>query len=314
MKNMKTIKNLFLMLLVVTMLIGCSNKKDSKDVSSEGQKKVVTVTTSFLYDMVKELAGDKVDINLVIPAGDDPHLYVAKPDDLNKIKTADLVLYHGLHFEGKMSDVLEKMGKSVTENFTDDEIGVMEEDGENVIDPHFWFDISLYKKATENAAKYLVEILPEDEEFINSNLEKYLISLDDLSSWAKEEINKIPNESKYLITPHDAFNYFSRYFGMEVMAPQGVSTDSETSNKDIDRTVDFIVSHKIKSIFAESTTDPIRMEKLKEAASAKGFEVKVVSGEGHELFSDSLAPIGEDGDTYITMYKHNINLIVDNLK
>ncbi|EGL37373.1 hypothetical protein HMPREF9124_1692 [Oribacterium sp. oral taxon 108 str. F0425] len=117
-----------------------------------------------------------------------------------------------------------------------------------------------------------------------------------------------------MITPHDAFNYFSRRYGIEVVAPQGVSTDSEVANKDIDKTVDFIVKHKVKAIFAESTTDPARMEKLKEACRAKGFDVKVVSGEGNELFSDSLAPEGQSGDTYIDMYKHNIKLITENLK
>ena len=117
-----------------------------------------------------------------------------------------------------------------------------------------------------------------------------------------------------MITPHDAFNYFSRRYGVEVVAPQGVSTDSEVANKDIDKTVDFIVEHKVKAIFAESTTDPARMEKLKEACMAKGFDVKVVSGEGNELFSDSLAPKGQSGDTYIDMYKHNVKLITENLK
>ena len=120
--------------------------------------------------------------------------------------------------------------------------------------------------------------------------------------------------SRYLITPHDAFNYFSRAYNIKVVAPQGVSTDSEVANKDIESTANFIVEHKVPAIFAESTTDPARMEKLKEMCKAKGFDVKVVSGDGNELFSDSLAPSGQDGDNYIDMYKHNVDLIVDNLK
>ena len=93
-----------------------------------------------------------------------------------------------------------------------------------------------------------------------------------------------------------------------------MSTESEVANQDIQETIDFIVEHKIKAIFAESTTDPARMEKLKEGAAAKGADVKIVSGEGNELFSDSLAPKGQDGDTYIDMYKHNVKLIAENLK
>lgn len=277
-------------------------------------KKTVTVTTSFLQDMVKQLAGDKVNVEMIIPAGADPHLYVAKPQDAAKIKNADMVLYHGLHFEGKMQDALKDKGYPVSKTFDKAKIGVMGEDGHEIIDPHFWFDIDLYKEATINAAKQLEELLPDDKAMIEKNLEKYLAELTQLDEETRAKINSIPKENRYLITPHDAFNYFSRRYDIPVMAPQGVSTDSEVANKDIQETVNFIVQHKVKAIFAESTTDPARMEKLREACKTKGFDVKVVSGEGHQLFSDSLAEQGQPGDTFIGMVRHNVDLIVENLK
>ncbi len=317
-------KKFIILLTLVFALVGCqnsnqANKNENSDATNLQQeettdKKTVTVTTSFLYDMVKNLAGESVNLNLVIPAGEDPHLYVAKPQDLQKIKDADLILYHGLHFEGKMIDVLEKSGYAVADTFDEEKLGTMDEDGTQVIDPHFWFDIDLYKEATENAANKLAELLPEEKGNIEQNLESYLAELTTLDEENKEALSSIPAEQRYLITPHDAFNYFSRRYDIPVMAPQGVSTDSEVANKDIDKTVDFIVENKVKAIFAESTTDPSRMEKLKEACAAKGFEVKVVSGEGQELFSDSLAPEGQDGDTFIDMYRHNVKLIEENLK
>ncbi len=324
---MKTFFKSFLLLSILSLiLIGCgknSEENDSKkdtdsnvtNVTEEkSDKKKVTTTTSFLYDMVNQLVGDKVYNQMIVPAGEDPHLYIAKPKDLDKINNADLVLYHGMHFEGKMVDALEKVGHSVSENFPKDKVEKMDDDGEEVIDPHFWFDIDLYKIATENASKKLIELLPEEKENIEKNTKDYLAKLDDLNKESKEAIASIPKEQRFLITPHDAFNYFSRSFDIPVMAPQGVSTDSEVANKDIDETVDFIVQNKVKAIFAESTTDPARMEKLKEATKAKGFDVKVVSGEGNELFSDSLAPEGQEGDNFIDMVKHNVKLIVDNLK
>ncbi|MDY6084013.1 MAG: zinc ABC transporter substrate-binding protein [Dialister sp.] len=277
-------------------------------------KKTVTVTTSFLQDMVKQLAGDKVNVEMIIPAGADPHLYVAKPQDAAKIKNADMVLYHGLHFEGKMQDALKDKGYPVSKTFDKAKIGVMGEDGHEIIDPHFWFDIDLYKEATINAAKQLEELLPDDKAMIEKNLEKYLAELTQLDEETRAKINSIPKGNRYLITPHDAFNYFSRRYDIPVMAPQGVSTDSEVANKDIQETVNFIVQHKVKAIFAESTTDPARMEKLREACKTKGFDVKVVSGEGHQLFSDSLAEQGQPGDTFIGMVRHNVDLIVENLK
>ena len=278
------------------------------------EEKIVTVTTSFLYDMVDNLVGDKVEKELIIPAGEDPHLYTAKPQDLEKINKSDLLLYHGLHFEGKMVDVLEKKGSAVSRTFKKEDIGEMEEGEKVVVDPHFWFDIKLYKEATKNAAEDLEKLLPEEKESIEKNLESYLAKLDKLDKENKEKISSIPEASRYLITPHDAFNYFSRAYNIPVKAPQGVSTDSEVANKDIEDIVNFIVKNKVKAIFAESTTDPMRMEKLKEAVKAKGFDVKVVSGEGQELFSDSLASEGQVGDNYIDMYKHNVDLIVENLK
>lgn len=311
------IQRIFVFFLMAVVLIGCSNEnKATKNEKKNGDDNLptVTVTTSFLYDMVAVLAGDDVKLELIIPAGEDPHLYVAKPNDLQKIKEADLLLYHGLHFEGKIVEALEKKGVNLSENFDKNKIGEMTQDGEVIVDPHFWFDIDLYKVATTNAADALKKLLPDDADKIDENLKNYLNELSILDEENRKMLSEIPEDSRFLITPHDAFNYFSRRYNIPVKAPQGVSTDSEVSNVDIDETVDFIVSHKVKAIFAESTTDPFRMEKLKEACKSKGFDVKVVRGEGNYLFSDSLAPSGSFGDNYLDMYRHNVKIIVENLK
>ena len=304
----RNIKILMLTLLMV-MFVGCGSKST---LTKDNVK--VTVTTSFLNDMVKQITNNEIKPSLIIPAGEDPHLYLAKPNDVKKIQDADLVLYHGLHFEGKMVDVLEKKGVAVSKNFPKDKIGEMDEDGNTVVDPHFWFDISLYKEAVKVASEELGKLIPDKKAEYSKNTEEYLKKLDQLDENNKKMLEEIPTESRKLITPHDAFNYFSRAYNIEVKAPQGVSTESEVSTNDINETVDFIVKNKVKAIFAESTTDPARMKKLQEAAKQKGFDVKIVSGEGKELFSDSLAEEGKEGDTYISMYEHNIKLIVDNLK
>ncbi len=308
-------KRLLILLLAVIMIfsVACQGKENKAEGNEEG-KKVVTVTTTFLEDMVYQLAGDSVEVKLIIPAGEDPHLYLAKPEDLNKISDADLLLYHGLHFEGKMLDALEPTGVEVAENFSDEDLGKMMQDGEEIVDPHFWFNIPLYKSATEVASEALQNLLPEEADKIKENTEKYLAELDKLDEENRAKIEALPEGQRILVTPHDAFNYFARSYGMQVVAPQGVSTDSEISNQDITKTVDFIVENKVKAIFAESTTDPARMDKLKESCKSKGWEVKVVKGEGNELFSDSLAQKGEDGDTFIDMYRHNVDLITENLK
>ena len=306
-KIMKFIKVFLMLSMVFTGVLSGQAVR-----ANEGKPKVTT-TTSFLYDMTQELAGDLVDIELVIPHGEDPHLYSANPKDLEKIQNNDLLLYHGLHFEGKMVPILEERGKAVTDTFKEDKLLKMEEDSVTVTDPHFWFDIELYKEAAINAGQYLKELLPDKKEEIQKNLDQYLNQLDELKEYAEKRIQEIPQEQRYLVTPHDAFNYFSRSYGIEVVSPQGVSTESEVSSSDIEETAQFIVDHKVPAIFVESTTNPDRMKKLQEVCKAKGYEVAVVSGEDQELLSDSLAQPGQDGDTYLTMYKHNVDLIVDYL-
>lgn len=304
----------FMLLAFIAVLAGCSSTTHNNTTKTTENKLAVTVTTSFLKDMVTQLAGDYVEVQSLIPAGEDPHLYVAKASDLKKLQDAKLVLYHGLHFEGKMVEALEKTGTAVSKDFPTDKLEKLDEDGEIVTDPHFWFNIALYKQAVQTASEQLVKLLPAVSDKVKENTTNYLKQLDELHEWIKVQLNQIPKDSRYLITPHDAFNYFAKSYAIEVHAPQGVSTDSEVDNKAMIETVDLIIEKKVKAIFAESTTSPERMEKLKAAVEAKGGKVTVVHGENEELFSDSLAPTGEKGDTFIEMYKHNVNLMVKYLK
>ncbi len=315
---MKKFFSVLSIVFVMLLAVGCSRdinqgSMDSSSTDAMAKKSRVVVTTSFLEDMVNQISKGNVDIDLIIPAGEDPHVYLAKPEDYKKLEQADLVLYHGLHFEGNMIDALEAKGVAVSEHFPADKLGRMDEDGEMIVDPHFWFDLELYKLAVNEATSALISLNPGLEAEYRKNADAYTAELTELDSYVREKISSIPKESRYLITPHDAFNYFSKNYDIEVKAPQGVSTESEVSTQDIQETVDFIVEHKVKAVFAESTTDPARMSKLQEAAKAKGHDVVIVSGEGKELYSDSLAPKGHKGDTFIDMYRHNVDLIYENL-
>lgn len=314
--TMRSLKKWSIVFLAVIMsvfvLAGCGNSSD-KAATANGGKKTIVVTTGFLNDIVHQLSGNDFNVEQIIPNGDDPHLYVAKPQDLAKIKKADLVMYHGLHFEGKMADAL-KGGFEVAHNFPKDQIGQMEEDGKMITDPHFWFNITLYKQAVKNVSEQLIKLDPSKKAQIEKNTTAYLKKLDELKDYATKKIADIPKESRFLVTPHDAFNYFSRQYDIPVTAPQGVSTEGEVSNADIEKTANYIVEHHIKAIFAESTTDPARMKKLQEVVASKGWHVKVVHGEGQELLADSLANKGKKGDNYIDMVKHDVDLMNANLK
>lgn len=234
--------------LALLALGACGQKGQTAESKAESGKLKVTVTTTFLQDMTEQLAGDYTDIALVIPAGEDPHSYEAKPEDREKFKNAELVLYHGLHFEGHMTELLEAVnGHAVTASFTQDDILSADSSmglAANAADPHFWFDVKLYEKACDEAAKALIEKIPAHEKEIRANLDAYRTKLEALDAEIRSTLAEIPEESRILVTPHDAFHYFSRRYGIEVKAPQGVSTDAELSTNDMAETADFIVAHK----------------------------------------------------------------------
>lgn len=308
---------LFLTMSIMLILAACNGEGTASEEDTEGSEEQteLAVTTTFLYDMVNVLdeGVDGYNTELVIPAGEDPHVYEPTSSDLQTLSEADVILYQGLHFEGRMGDVLED-GIAAAEGFEESDVQEMEEDGEIEEDPHFWFNIDLYKQAMETVADTLIENNPEGEEVYTENLNAYFEELDELDEYVTDRVDEIPEESRIVITPHDAFGYLAESYDLEVHAPQGFSTDSEVSNNQIQETADLIVDNNINAIFVETTTNPDRMTRLQEVVENDGGEVDVVGLEEEALFSDSLAPEGENGDNYIDMYRHNIDTISDNLQ
>ena len=305
-------KTILFIVVSAIFLTACSAQEDNAETDDRIQ---IAVTTTFLYDMVSVLEED-VDhfkLELIIPAGEDPHVYQPKASDLRKINESDFILYQGLNFEGRMIDLLET-GIPVADDLDTSSLETMEEDGVAEVDPHFWFNIDLYKEAMTNVFNILTEMNPDGEAAYQDNLNAYFEELDELDDYVSDRIEGVPRESRILITPHDAFGYMATSYDIDVHAPQGFSTDSEVSNNQIQNTAALIAERDINAIFLESTTNPDRMTRLQEIVASEGVEVEIISGDNRTLLSDSLAPRGESGDTYISMYKHNIDLIVDNLK
>ena len=300
---------LFIAVLAI-FLTACNDQSAETDDRTQ-----IAVTTTFLYDMVSVLEEDvdHFNLELIIPAGEDPHVYQPKASDLRKINESDFILYQGLNFEGRMIDLLET-GIPVADDLDTSSLETIEEGGSSEVDPHFWFNIDLYKEAMTNVLNILVENNPDGEEIYQDNLNAYFEELDELDNYVERRIEEVPRESRILITPHDAFGYLATSYDIDVHAPQGFSTDSEVSNNQIQQTANLIAERDINAIFLESTTNPDRMQRLQEIVASEGVEVEIVSGEDRTLFSDSLAPQGTSGDTYISMFKHNIDLIVENLK
>lgn len=303
----------FVLLTLFTLVLPVISAETTHAQESEDTTQIA-VTTTFLYDMVNILDEDinHYAVDLIIPAGEDPHVYSPKASDLRKMMEAEFVLYQGLDFEGRMMDLLET-GIAVADDLNRDELVELEEEEGMVVDPHFWFSITLYKEALNNVYDVLVQNNPENEAQYEENLNAYIESLDTLDEYIQTELDKVPDEQRMLITPHDAFGYLGREYDIEVHAPQGFSTESEVSNREITDIAMLIVENNIPAIFVETTTNPDRMTRLQEIVESEGHEVEVVSGESKALLSDSLAPEGEVGDTFIDMYKRNIDIIVEHL-
>lgn len=281
---------------------------------NNGKYKVVT-TTTMLADMAKIIGGDYIEVQGLMGAGIDPHLYKASAGDVKLMNNADMVVYNGLHLEGKMGEIFENLtgsGKLVVavSNGLDKKMLIKAQGSENAYDPHIWFDVNLWKDAAKELTEGLKKLDKEHAQEFDKNLKKYLIELDNLNQYTIENLSKIPKESRVLVTAHDAFNYFGKAYDIEVKGLQGISTASEAGTADVRELANFIVDRKIKAIFIESSVPKKNIEALKEAVKAKGFDVQI----GGSLYSDSLGDKGTAAEDYIGTFKANVDTIVKALK
>jgi manganese/zinc/iron transport system substrate-binding protein len=300
---MKIIYSLFLILVV---LASCTKEQAKKQ-----RKLSIVTTTGMLADGVKQLLGDHVEITSLMGTGVDPHLYKATYKDLSLLQDADIILYNGLHLEGKMSDILEKMKRkkkviAITDGLPKNELRIL---GENTYDPHIWFDVALWKKGWG----YVSSELAKDSSLhtlVQKNEMPFFNSLDSLNKWVKQEIAGIPAASRVLVTAHDAFGYFGRAYNMEVIGLQGISTVSDFGLKDIADLVNVITERKIKSVFIETSVSPKAIEAVVEGCQRKGHHVQL----GTALYSDAMGASGTPEGTYEGMVRANVLSMTQGLK
>lgn len=274
--------------------------------------KVVT-TIAQIGDVVKNIAGDRVDLVELMGPGIDPHLYRASEGDVVSLADADIVFYNGLHLEAKMADVFEKMRGSVTTVAVTDEIDrdqlLSPAEFEGAYDPHVWFDVSKWMSVAEVIRDSFVDIDPEHAQLYEDNARTYLAELEELDGYVAEQALRVPEQQRVLITAHDAFNYFGEAYDFEVRGLQGISTATETGTADLSGLADFIVEHEIPALFVETSVPQRFVEALREAVAAQGSRVDI----GGSLYSDAMGDAGTPEGTYIGMVRHNIDTIVAGL-
>jgi len=305
------ISRAIIIIAILLLLAGCGRVETAQtpDFSNASQIDVVA-TTGMVGDIVSNVGGNRVEVTTLMGPGIDPHTYKASEGDVERIGSADLIFYSGLHLEAKLAEVFEKMGDqivtvAVAERIPEEQ-RIVVGTGVASYDPHVWFDVELWSIAVESVRDTLVRLDPAHAADYHDRADAYQQQLNELDAYVLQQATRVPAQQRVLITAHDAFSYFARAYGFEVMGIQGVSTSTEAGAGDIQDLAEVIVSRQIPAIFVESSVSPRTIEALQEAVRDRGYDVRI----GGSLFSDAMGDAGTFEGTYVGMVTHNIDTIV----
>ncbi|MGG1658058.1 metal ABC transporter substrate-binding protein [Brevibacillus sp. NRS-1366] len=306
--------NLFLVFLVSTVMAACGSPQNTAEPGKSDNDKLQVVTTySILYDIVKNVGGDRVEIHSLAPVGSNPHEYDPLPADVKKTTDADAVFYNGLNLEAGNSwfeKLMQTAGKSgqdapvfrMSEGVAAKHLTTKGKESEE--DPHAWLDIRNGIKYAENARDALIKIDPDHRGAYEQNAKQYIEKLDALHQEAVKQYNLIPKEQRVLVTSEGAFKYFSEAYQFDAAYIWEINAENQGTPEQVRQVVDLIREKKIPALFVETSIDPRSMEMV-----SRETGVPIVG----TVFTDSLGKPGEDGDTYIKMMEWNIKTIYDGL-
>lgn len=269
----------------------------------------LVATTGMIADAARQVGGEQVEVKALMGPGVDPHAYRQTRSDIVAMTRADLVLWHGLYLEAQMEEFfhdLERKRKvvAVAEGLPKDVLRG-HDDYADKFDPHVWMTPALWKLVVTEVQKALTEARPEAAEVFAANAAEHMAELDRLIAYGDDVLAQVPENKRVLLSAHDAFGYFGRDYGFEVLGIQGISTQSEAGLNRIGELVDLLVTRDIKAVFVESSVSDRSVRALIEGAAARGHEVTI----GGELFSDAMGADGTYEGTYLGMLDHNMTTI-----
>jgi manganese/zinc/iron transport system substrate-binding protein len=318
-----SLAGLLFLLLAVPLLAACGavasgSQRDAAPLAPiEGieQRTVrVTTTTNLVTDLARVIGGDRVEVTGLMGPGVDPHLYKASAGDVKRLGEADLMLYGGLQLEGKMGDVLDELGArrpavAVTRSLPHDRLRA-DPGAEGHPDPHVWFDPTLWAMAADEVAATLAAIDPSSAGAYAQRAAAFKDELAALDAETRAAVQAIPAEQRVIVTSHDAFGYLGARYGLDVVAIQGISTQSEATTGDIERVAAVVAERGLRSVFIESSVPRQTIDAVLAAARARGQEASV----GEPLYSDSAGDPDTPEGTYLGMFRHNVRAIVEGLR
>lgn len=269
----------------------------------------VVETTGMIADTVRQIGGDLVDVHGLMGPGVDPHSYRVTRSDIVAMVRADLTLWHGLYLEAQLEEFFHDLDRkravaAVAEGIPHNLL-LQNAQHADKFDPHVWMDPGLWSYVVDVIVAQLQQLRPDAAPVFAANAAAFKQRLSALDSYAKTVLGSVPEQARVLMTAHDAFNYFGRAYGFEVMGIQGISTQSEAGLRRIAQMVDMMADRDIRAVFIESSVSDRNIRALIEGVAAKGKTVRI----GGELYSDAMGQPGTYEGTYIGMIDHNVTTI-----
>jgi len=289
-------------------LFSCAQTQGDRLSPEADAKPKVVATSTIIEDLTDRVAGGEVQLTGILQPGTDPHVYEPVPKDSQALEQANLILYNGYNLEPGLIRMMNAAGIKARKLAVGEVVKplLLNKQGNTVPDPHVWGNVENVVQMVEAIRDALIEVSPEDREKFTQNAVKLTEELKRLDSWIEQEIKTIPENQRELVTTHDAFQYYSRAYGLGSAGSLiGISTEEQPSAQTVQKLVESVKAAGVPAIFAETTINPQLIRTVAEEAG-----VKLAA---QQLYSDSIGAPGSEADSYVKMMSANTRAIVEAL-
>ncbi len=316
---MRYLSYLFVVLALASLTVSSGCGKSKRRAENISRPMNLIATTGQINSALSAItAGTGTTIKLFCGPGVDPHSFSASTNDIQAMKDADAIFYNGFHLEARLhehlhdlfSDKAWAMSSAFPEDARLDWIEDGQQDPDAPYDPHIWNHLPGWQVCVQGLTEKLIELQPKNAETFRANSETYIQTIQKTHQWATDALKPIPAERRFIVSAHDAFNYFAKVYNMQTMAVLGIGNEAEADIKTMQEVADMIVEKKVPVIFLEAITNPKVSVALKEACEAKDWKVEIVQ---QQLYSDDLGEKAPQND-FLGAFRSNVEIIVENLK